>query len=117
MTATTWSSRISPLPSWEGPPPTSRFATEHVLEFHLLPKFFDYLKTEAARTSKTYSDPDGGARKVSFCEYFSAWWASGTTFEMDVNGVEAGSFFNALQWTANMFPGKKNDWATEILVS
>ncbi|KAL0257640.1 hypothetical protein SLS55_006803 [Diplodia seriata] len=99
-----------------GTPPTSRFATEHVLEFHLLPKFFDYLKTEAARTGKTYSDPDGGARRVSFCEYVAAWWASGTTFELDVPAVAAGSEFNAMQWTANMFPGKNNDWATEFLI-
>ena len=51
------------------PADTSIYSTEHILEFQMLPKFFDYM---GAR-SNTWPNPldlSSTARQVGFCEYF-----------------------------------------------
>ena len=51
------------------PADTSIYSTEHILEFQMLPKFFDYMSTRP-NTGPNPLDPLPTARQVGFCEYF-----------------------------------------------
>lgn len=96
-------------PTKSSTPSTKRYATEHVLEFQLLPKFLDHVQSIAPM----FDDPEdaGSASKVTFCQYLNLWYTSETFEILGYDGK-----YQGLQWLAQMYPGKLNDWADEFVV-
>jgi hypothetical protein len=92
---------------------TSKFATEHLLEFKLLPWFFTSI-----RHKKTMRNPLNAsltAQNVNLCSYFNTWWTKrflivGETF----SGKDTPQI--AVDWAAAKFPGKYNTYTDELML-
>ncbi|KAL8730716.1 MAG: hypothetical protein Q9166_003908 [cf. Caloplaca sp. 2 TL-2023] len=85
---------------------TKRYATEHILEFQLLTIFLD------EQSGGSYPDPNGGPNRVSFCEYFGAYWDPGASGFVTVNGKRR----SPLQHVAYMFPGSDSAYNNEFVL-
>ncbi|KAL8694715.1 MAG: hypothetical protein Q9224_003515, partial [Gallowayella concinna] len=89
------------------PGQTNRYATEHILEFQLLPIFLDLQSS-----GNIYPNPEGGTTSVDFCTYFSAYWETGEDYWVTVNGNSR----SPLQHVAYQFPGSDSAYNGEFVL-
>ena len=85
------------------PSDTSKYATEHILEFQLL-KIFLELKSD--RDGLKYKDTDGDS--VSLCDYMKRYWSG--NINVKVNGEQG----TPIELLPKVFPGKNNGFVSEF---
>lgn len=87
----------------------SDYEIEHVLEWQIVTKFFEWVRDEK-HPGKVFDSPDPAASgKVDFCDYFKATWAAdpkaaaGPKFKIGTSPAR-----NAMDHLKYAYPGKKN---------
>ncbi|WPH03961.1 glycoside hydrolase, protein [Acrodontium crateriforme] len=86
------------------------FATEHVLEFQLLPIFFDVVQKIYGK--EHFPNPLGTGRPVDFCHRIQPYWRPPASQWITVNGERK----TPLQAMCDGFPGKDNQYADEFVL-
>ncbi|KAI4285352.1 MAG: hypothetical protein L6R38_000708 [Xanthoria sp. 2 TBL-2021] len=99
-----------------GPGKSDSFATEHILEFQLLPIFLEEqggtFSEKEKPNSEIYLDPEGGPNKIGFCEYLEYYWSRGDRFWVTVGGNTR----SPLQHVAYQYPGKDSAYNAEFVL-
>ena len=88
------------------PTDTSKYATEHILEFQLL-KIFLEAKNEMDGVLK-WKDAEGDG--VDLCDYMKTYWAGDVSLNMD--GEEG----TPIELLPRVFPGKDNGYFSEFVL-
>ena len=86
------------------PTDTSKYATEHILEFQLLKIF---LEAKSEKDGLKFKIKDNS---VNLCDYMDEYWAG--AIDVNVEG-EAGT---PIELLPKVFPGKDNAFASEFVV-
>lgn len=82
--------------------PLNMYATEHILEFQLVPIF---LEAYSAQQGRRYQDPAGSGNLVDLCHYLQPYWYTLPVGSyINVNGVTD----KPIQFVASTFPGTNN---------
>jgi chitinase len=90
------------------PADTSRFATEHILEFQMVKNFLNSLGT-GAPTVACYDT----AQPVAFCKCMKSFWYDASPGDrITVNGVSK----DAIDWVGSVFPSHENAWGNEFVL-
>lgn len=85
------------------------YEVEHILEWQLVTKFFDYLNDDIFKDD-TFDHPDpskvvsGKREKINFCTYWVATWKDGPTFALGSASAKRDSMTH-LKWA---YPGTQN---------
>lgn len=87
------------------PTETSKYATEHILEFQLLKIF---LEEKNGKDGLNYMDADGDS--VDLCDYMKKYWAG--DFSLDMDGVKG----TPIELLPTVFPGKDNTFVSEFVL-
>ena len=84
------------------PTETSKYATEHILEFQLLKIF---LEAKSEKDGLKFKD-----NSANLCDYMDEYWAG--TIRVNMNGEEG----TPIELLPTVFPGKDNSFASEFVV-
>lgn len=84
---------------------TSKYATEHILEFQLLKIF---LEAKNEKDGLKWKDAEGDS--VDLCDYMKEYWAG--DISLNVNGEKG----TPIELLPKVFPGKDNGLASEFVV-
>lgn len=84
---------------------TSKYATEHILEFQLLTIFLD---DKSKEDGFIWKDAEGDL--VKLCDYMKEYWAG--DISLNVDGEEG----TPIELLPKVFPGKDNGFASEFVV-
>lgn len=87
------------------PTDTSKYATEHILEFQLLKIF---LEAKSEKDGFKWEDAEGDS--VDLCYYMKEYWAGNIRLNMD---GEEGTLIERLP---KVFPGRDNGFASEFVI-
>ena len=87
------------------PADTSKYATEHILEFQLLKIF---LEAKSEKDGLKWKDTEGDS--VDLCDYMKNYWAG--DISLNVDGEEG----TPIELLPKVFPGKDNEFASEFVV-
>ena len=87
------------------PTDTSKYATEHILEFQLLKIF---LEAQNEKDGLKWKDAEGDS--VDLCDYMKEYWAG--DISLKVEGVEG----TPIELLPKVFPGKDNIFASEFVL-
>ena len=87
------------------PSDTSKYATEHILEFQLLKIF---LEAKSARDGLKYKDAEGDS--VSLCDYMKEYWSG--DIDVNVDGAQG----TPIEILPTVFPGKDNSFVSEFML-
>lgn len=92
---------------------TSNFATEHILEYQLLPIFLNAMNIiygRSYRKNPLSDQPD----HVDFCKYMKPYWQPGGRFWFTLQGETTKK--DPLGWAGSAFPGKDNAYENELVL-
>lgn len=87
------------------PTDTSKYATEHILEFQLLKIF---LEAKSEKDGLKWKDAEGDS--VYLCDYMKEYWAG--DISLNVDGEEG----KPIELLPKVFPGKDNGFASEFVL-
>jgi len=87
------------------PTDTSKYATEHILEFQLLKIF---LEAKNEKDGDKFKNAAGG--DVNLCAHMETYWAG--NIELNMDGEEG----TPMELLPTVFPGKDNGFASEFVV-
>lgn len=90
---------------------TSKFATEHILEFQLVKIFID---AQSSSLGARFPNPfPGGVGKVSLCTYMQPYWYN---LPPQLGSLLNGKRRSPIQMIAYQFPGSDSDYNDEFVL-